>query len=180
MDKSELEAILLQHDISFQKWGTGKAKTVDDLLEEINSGEAEVKSREGKLLRTTKVVSITVTYWDGNNDLILVEDRQVFSDGRERKRVLDASLGEKMFVNEVPEEAARRALKEELCIIDVEVVSIGTKFRGPEMSLSYPGLETLYELVQFSAKLPTSLFRPEGYMEDDGKKKTYFVWQPRG
>lgn len=181
MDRIGLLSILIPARLPLEKWCIGKAKTVDHLLEEINGGETELIVVGDKLLRTVRVVALTVTYHDDQNKLVLVEEKQVFRNGRERIRNLESSLGEKMTVGELPEQAARRALAEELQITGDEneftFDFMGENFKGPEESPSYPGLNTRYQFFAFSVDLPPRMFKPEGYIEEQDDKTTYFVWK---
>ena len=89
----ELTQILLAHGVPVAKYGTGAAKTLEHLFEEFRLGECVLRSEEGRIVRVTRVLCLDV-YSEGK---LLVEDKQVFlSDGRERRRALDSSMGEKM------------------------------------------------------------------------------------
>lgn len=179
---TELELIekLRIAGVPFENWGTGKAKTVGHLLEEVNAGETVLEERDGTLLRQVDVAMVDVFYHpEGGDSLYLREDRQVFNDGRERPRTLDSSLGEKRHPDETFEEAAERGVRTELGIPaeDLEFTPKGVTTRGPEESPSYPGLQTLYTFHRSAVTLPEELYRPDGYVEVGGDKTTYFTWQ---
>ncbi len=179
MNRDALIHKLKSSGIPLEQWGRGKAKTIDHLLEEINSEETKLLPGQGRsLLRTVQVASITVTYDDGTKVWILHEEKQVFKDGRERHRNMHSSLGEKMTFAEEPIDAARRALREELQITEeIPLQQGGLLVRGPEESSSYPGLATLYRFWDYLVQLPAHLFKPEGYTEVQEDKTTYFVWK---
>lgn len=87
-----------------------------------------------------------------------------------------------MKPSETPFEAARRALKEELGIqISPELVSQSFVFfiedRPPVISTSFPGLWTKRTLYISDFYLPSNCYQPEGYVENQSDKSTYFVWQ---
>ena len=174
MERTELESILRQANIPLERWGIDKAKTMDHLLEEVSAGETTLS-----LLREVSVVSIEVTCIVGEESFILREEKQVFSDGRERCRNLGTTMGEKIQPGETPLDAAKRAIREELGIVDPDLVLVecGFRTRGPEESPSYPGLLSLYKFSHFSVTLPTEHYRLEGYIETQGDKTTYFVWR---
>ena len=73
---------------------------------------------------------------------------------------------------------AMRGIGEELgIVIDTNrVTALGQEYQETE-SFSYPGLITRYDKYTFLVNLADGEYRPEGYVEDDGKKLTYFVWE---
>nr|CAD1830455.1 unnamed protein product [Ananas comosus var. bracteatus] len=94
-------------------------------------------------VRTVRVVAVRIRNPGG---AILVETRQLLSDGsvRERRR----PLSEKMRPGESPEEAAARAVREELgegAVVRVAEGQCETRVEERE-SLSYPGLRARYVL----------------------------------
>ncbi len=182
--ESERETILARlksHGIDTSTWGTGSAKTVDHLLKEVSDGEVELVERNGQLYRELTLVNVDVVYTDEDNQqLHLVEDKQVFNDGRVRNRkgIVGASLSEKIKSEENRPEAAIRALKEELGIEigDNEMSSYDTiddTFESP----SYPGLQTHYQGEKFRIVLHSDQFKSGGYVEVQKDKNTYFVWE---
>jgi 8-oxo-dGTP pyrophosphatase MutT (NUDIX family) len=174
----ELRAFLEAHKIPLQQWGKGEAKTLNHLLAELNSGEATLVEREGRVLRTIATAAIDVYHVDGAKTLLLHEEKQVFVDGRSRQRNLSTSLGEKIKVGEDTEAVVRRALAEELGIAHVAtVVQKQVVLKGPLASGSFPGLESLNELRHYDVFVSVESFRPEGYVERQADKSTHFVWK---
>ena len=113
----ELKALLTSYSIAIDEWGYCESKTVAHLLAELHKSESTLQETEdGKLLRVVRGVGINVFYQDKGRLLRLQETRQVFSDGRGRRRDLSTSVGEKMKPDESPNEAATRTLTEELGI----------------------------------------------------------------
>ena len=175
----DLKKALVEAGIPVEEWGTGKAKTINHLFDEINAGECTLVRQEGKLIRTLRSLAINVFYrTPAGNRIILVEDKQVFTDGRVRQRSLESSLGEKLVPSEIPEHVVRRTILKELGIEGVFGFTAERPWtKGPVVSLSYPGLETFYQFFAFSVDLPDEFYRPEGYVEIQRDKTTYFVWK---
>lgn len=159
--------------LPINKYGQGQAKTVEHLLEEINSGEAQIVWESGKPIRQISIVCIEVASEDGERQLF--EEKQVFSDGRVRQREI-WGLSEKLKPNEDPHEGAIRAMKEELGIENCSIQFDSTEKEEKE-SPSYPGLVTRYLKTNFLARVWNEDFNPEGYVEEQADKSTYFVWR---
>lgn len=180
MDRQGLVALFVRHKVPPHHYGVGEAKTIGHLLNEINNNECVLVETPTGLLRTTSAAALIVqTTRPGGEVLTLKEQKQVFTDGRERERKFEfqRSIGEKMRLGEKPDVVARRALAEELGITaDVELEYLGTEQRGPTTSPSYPGISNIYDIYRFKVMLPAHLFKPEGYTEVQPDKTTYFVW----
>jgi len=178
-DKKELIAILKDNGIDFSKWGAGEAKTIDNLWNEISNGETVIEDdfRKQGLIRTIKVVAADV--YSRNRTYILEEYKQVFSDGRKRKRNLSTSVSEKMFTYEygMLEEALKRMLKEELDISvkDNYKYKLNMAYPKTNESESYPGLDSAKYLYVFDVDLEEY---EEEYTEVQKDKTTYFRWRP--
>ncbi|MBU6427206.1 hypothetical protein KGQ27_03135 [Patescibacteria group bacterium] len=184
MNIEQLEKLLVEHRIPIDSWGRGEAKKVEHLLKEVNAGEAVFRFVNGFLVRCIKVAAIYVYYPLSDQTLhFLRETRQVFNDGRVRKIRRDTSVSEKLMPGEKPEEAAHRALAEELnddfrkggysmaAIGCDPVITGGTR--------SYPHLRTFRQRYFFVCVVPKFLYRHEGYKEvQAGVKTIYFDWVP--
>ncbi|OMO97794.1 hypothetical protein COLO4_14373 [Corchorus olitorius] len=175
---------------SFASWGVKPGtKNVHNLWLELSEGETSIVDSSPPL-RTVNVVTVRVL---GKDNRTLVESRQELSDGSCRDRF--RPLSEKMKPHETPEEAATRALKEELGVIDSGVVRIvpGSYQKKVEErnSASYPGLPARYVLHSVDAwveGLPEEDFATEEheeYEDSDGTKdlekavsvrKHYWQW----
>lgn len=183
-----LTDFLRTNHIPVEKWGTGDAKTVEHFLKEIQDKETIlVPGENGELLRRVNVTGVNVIYVDfKGNTYRLHEEKQVFHDGRVRQRTLEASLTEKMVPGETPEEAAYRALEDELQqLTDRFGKGWSQKLRLSEFvvknvpveSPSYPGVKSEYVLHTTEVKLPFEFYRPIGYQELQKDKTNYFVWE---
>ena len=168
---------LKSRDIPYKEWGTGESKTLAHLLAEITYGEAKLEDEGDRVLRIVVGVGINVYFRQGQRILKLVEDKQVFLDGRKRHRSLPTSVGEKIKHGESPDGAAERTMVEELGVIGVGLSNIGVEHREPVPSTSYPGLWTQNTIYNYETYLSPQHFHPEGYIEVQPDKTSYFIWQ---
>ena len=175
----ELGDVLKAGGVPIDSWGQGDAKTLDQLLAEIRGGETRlVLSFEGSVSRLMAAVGVNVYHSDANGrTLLLKEDRQVFSDGRIRRRRLDISLVEKMTLGEDPEVAALRALREEIGVLKPRTLRFVLSQESCYASMSYPGLSGRSFWHNFEATLDEEDFSPEGYVEYQADKTNFYVWE---
>ncbi len=168
--------------IDLALWGKGSARTIRHLATELLNRESILtKEENGQLLREIRVVIVDVKYQDLHSgiEFHLYEDHQEFTDGRQRKRNLGGSLSEKLKPGDENILAnIKRACLEELGITDIadDVVQLGSKKEEMRQSGGYPGLNTKYTLYSGVVTLETAQFKPEGYIEHQQDKKTYFRW----
>lgn len=110
--------------------------------------------------------------------MILKEDYQKFKDGRVRKRKMDASVAEKLDKNDRNLiSAVIRGIKEELDVdISESQISNNGKNRKIMDSMSYPGLNSIIDLFKYTVILNDSQYNPDGYVENQEDKSTYFKW----
>jgi len=185
MSESELKILLEGKGVSTTEWGKDQAKTLKHLLSEIEAGETVLKSEaNGKLIRHTAFLSIQVFYdlyedeQDGRKRYKLIEDKQVFTDGRERSRNQVWSVAEKLKRNENDiRGAVRRALKEELGVYGEPLFTSEIEVKEENMiSPSYPGLKARFLTYNLLVFLGQQQFKAEGYKEVQEDKTTYFKW----
>jgi hypothetical protein len=175
----ELVSKLKEYGIPCDDWGKGYAKNVSNLLDELKNDECAIFDEQGYLVRYIEFVGIRIFYKDKDGiKYYLKEDRQIFKDGRERRRTMAASVSEKMKFGEDAEIAAVRGIEEELGI-QVEQVQL---IKKDELSYdggsqSYPGLKSKYKGHVFILNLRQGQYKPEGYVEVQKDKSTYFVWE---
>ena len=174
-----LKERLANAGIDISSWGTGQAKTLAHLEREIENGETIlIEGENGELLRRVVVAGADIYYQSPEGKKYrLKEERQVFKDGRERHRDLGQAVSEKIKPDEEPEIAMIRGIKEELGISGEITL---TKIRTDEQKIispSYPGLESQYINHKFQTILTDKQFRPEGYIEEQTDKSTYFIWE---
>lgn len=177
--EDSLRTFLNEHHIDTTLWGQGGMKTVGHLLKEIEEGDSVLTvDGSGNLLRHTSVTTAQVYYENEVHEKMhLVEDRQVFTDGRERKREMKESVAEKMKADEDPEKAIARGISEELGISGAFSVEKLNSTEETMESKSYPGLTAQFIRHNFQILLQKEQFKPEGYTEVQKDKTTYFVWQ---
>lgn len=174
-----LQKQLADAGVDTSLWGTGQAKTLEHLQKEIESGETILITGEtGELLRRVVVGGADIYYQSPDGKRYrLKEDRQVFKDGRERQRDLGQAVSEKMKPDEDPKDAMIRGIEEELGISgEIALTEIGTDVEQVT-SPSYPGLESEYIRHKFQAILADEQYNPEGYVEKQSDKSTFFVWE---
>ncbi len=169
----------IQEFLPIDLYGKGKAKDFASLQQEIDKGETQIIWENDHPIRLIKVCRVKVISLE--KELRLFEDRQEFADGRVRQRGIDG-LAEKFLPAEKPEDAATRALKEELKLSEEAIALTPIHFDGTDSeekeSPSYPGLVTRYEFHDFLAYFPIEFWQEE-FVEgsDYDIKKTYFVWR---
>ena len=81
---------LKEFNIPIDTYGTGKFKTVGHLFNEIKEGETVLTEKDGKLTRKVYFVGARIIFKDKDSGkwLHLYEEKQVFKDGRVRRRDL--------------------------------------------------------------------------------------------
>lgn len=174
----ELRNKLSEHGVPVESWGTGNAKTLNHLYDEIKGKECSLSDEGEYLVRYIEFVGIKVYYQENDALYSLKEDRQEFNDGRVRKRSMPSSVSEKMKSGEDPLVSAIRGVEEELGVkIQSSQLSKRRDIKYNGGSLSYPGLSTKYKGHQFSCYLNKEQFDINGYIEIQKDKKTFFVWE---
>jgi hypothetical protein len=178
----ELKNILKRGGIDFSQWGKGGTKTLNHLQKEIENEEcALIIGKQGEVLREVVIARANIFYISKEGKKYrLKEEKQVFKDGRERRRNLKYSLNEKVKFGENIKEAMIRGIKEELGIEgDLSLKETGIE-EETEDSPSYPGLKSHYIYHNFEVSLNDQQFNPNGYIEDQEDKTTYFIWEEIG
>lgn len=168
-----LISLLELFDIPVEQFGTGKAKRIEDLFNEIKNGDCELIISKDGICRKVSVVRAWVT----RDDQILIEDYQLFNDGQKRERNLD-HLSEKIHSGEDPATALERAFAEELDIHSSIIHMGGDTETETNDSPSYPGLKSTYIFHDFNVTLTKEQYKEEGYIEEEENTgiKTYFKW----
>lgn len=174
-----LEAWLKKHGVDYKVWGKNNSKSLQNLWQELEAGEVQLK--ETPPLRVVEVVQVLI--WRDNN--ILVEAEQEFFNGQRRFRNQPPS--EKVKPGESIQEAAQRCLKEELGVqsnaIQLDLDS-HRQHQTHTNSISYPGLPSQYNFHLLEAAvsgLPDEDFWHENQTDGlvDPVKRHRWVWKPR-
>ena len=140
-DYMEFVDMLKTFDIPLDEYGTGTYKTIGHLFAEIGEGETELTDEDGKLIRRVSFVGARVIYKLDGKWMRLYEDKQVFKDGRVRRRThMPYSAAEKFKTGEDPKEVIVRGVKEELGLdITKDQFSFYNE-RSAENNDDYPGI----------------------------------------
>jgi len=160
MDKSPLVVgqMLRDCDIDTKAFGTGRAKTLEQLAAEVQSGAARLMldaTDYKKLVRVVDVVLLRLVSAPAQEaeteKRILVETGEQYPDGR--RRDTHRMPGAKKLPHETSKEVAQRVLKD---FLNMDSVAIHFDFdckevyEEEEISPSFPGVTTVYrkEIVQ--------------------------------
>lgn len=171
-----LERLLTGNGVDISTWGKGSAKTLSHLLQELIKSECTIYVREGRVVRVVHALSINVLF----KDEILKEGYQKFKDGRIRRRKMDCSVAEKLNSDEIndADNSVSRAMAEELQIYDIKNSQIkkGERIIRSRESDSYPGTLMDITLYKYDVILKEHQYSPNGYVEHQEDKDTFFVW----
>lgn len=154
-------------------------KDVSSLYNEIKNNECVLEiGKNGDLLRRVDVVMVKCFYTDRDgNRFQLVEEKQVFKNGKIRERGFDY-VAEKLQAGENPEQSALRGLEEELQVSgpDIELTSMQDQNASDtKESPSYLGISSVYTKHVFSCNIPDKHYH-ENYVEVQPDKTNYFKW----
>lgn len=172
---AELEAWLRAAGMPLEEWGTGGAKSVSDLRNEITAGESILETNP--FCRVVKLVQLRIV----RGDRVLIELEQELAGGRRRQRRRLPS--EKVKRGETSIRAARRCLKEELGLVEprgVELSSDAKPIQRRSESPSYPGLithYTIHTITALSDELPDEDFWVENVAESDPVVRHRWGWR---
>ena len=171
--------MLKDKEINTELYGTGTFKTIGHLYQEIHEGETELTEEGGQLIRKVQFVGARILYKKDGGWLRLYEEKQIFKDGRERRRTnMPYSAAEKFKAGEDPKEVIVRGMKEELDL-DISTDQF-TFYNKVEMSEDgdYPGIKSFHTGHEFLVILNDSQYNLEGYIERQKDKDVYFTWKP--
>ena len=182
----QLREILERSKVNTNEW----TKSVNDLYDEIHSGESSIKEDnillfdlsddwKGDLVRKVRVAIVTCAYEcpESGEKYELYEDKQVLSDGTIKRRGFN-HISEKKKKSETSVDAAKRGLSEELGIneIDNERLVFIQRHAKYGQSQSYPGIDNIYVIYEFLYDMEPKFYREE-YVEVQKDKSTYFKWR---
>jgi hypothetical protein len=176
--KTNLIDYLSKYNIPVSEWGKGYAKTVEHLQKEIDSGECRLVLENGVLIREIEFVTCEIIYKEGDKIFKLIEEKQIFTDGRTRTRDKESSVSEKMKIGEDPKQSVFRGIEEELGVdlTETQLQKQG-EINEDEVSNSFPGLMTRYKGYNYECEFTKEQYNPNGYTETQTDKTTYFIWK---
>ncbi len=170
--------MLTDHGIDTDLYGTGTFKTIGHLYHEMEEGETELTDDNGQLVRRVQFVGARILYKKDGEWFRLYEEKQIFKDGRERRRTnMPYSAAEKFKSGEDPKEVIVRGMKEEL---DLDITTDQFVFYNKkeiENNDDYPGIKSFHIGYEFLVILNESQFKEEGYIERQSDKDVYFTWR---
>jgi len=171
--------MLKDHDINTELYGTGTFKTIGHLYHEIEEGETELTDEGGQLVRRVQFVGARILHKKDGKWWRLYEEKQIFKDGRERRRAnMPYSAAEKFKSGEDPKEVIVRGMKEELNLdITKDQFAFYNK-KEIENNDDYPGIKSFHIGYEFLVVLNDSQFLERGYIERQVDKDVYFTWRP--
>ena len=171
--------MLKDHDINTELYGTGTFKTIGHLYHEIEEGETELTDEGGQLVRKVQFVGARILHKKDGKWWRLYEEKQIFKDGRERRRAnMPYSAAEKFKSGEDPKEVIVRGVKEELNLdITKDQFAFYNK-KEIENNDDYPGIKSFHIGYEFLVVLNDSQFLERGYIERQVDKDVYFTWRP--
>jgi hypothetical protein len=170
--------MLKDKGINTELYGTGTFKTIGHLYQEIHEGETELTDEDGQLVRRVQFVGARILYKKDGEWLRLYEEKQIFKDGRERRRTnMPYSAAEKFKSGEDPKEVIVRGMKEELKLdITKDQFTFYNK-KEIENNDDYPGIKSFHIGYEFLVVLNDEQYNPEGYIERQSDKDVYFTWR---
>jgi len=175
------------------KYGTGQAKTLEGLLEEVQKGESTLTAIQGQHKQgwsATRLVHVLNLYLVNQDGMVLTEVAQQLPDGRRRERYLPVS--EKLLPAEDWAAAVPRAVAEELgSVLDgvdgwQDQLQIDTSSYHQVVetspSRSYPSLQTQYVFHRVRGNLPCLPGGPFQTEEErpNGRLISFWEWLPDG
>ena len=171
--------MLKDHDINTELYGTGTFKTIGHLYHEIEEGETELTDEGGQLVRKVQFVGARILHKKDGKWWRLYEEKQIFKDGRERRRAnMPYSAAEKFKSGEDPKEVIVRGMKEELNLdITKDQFAFYNK-KEIENNDDYPGIKSFHIGYEFLVVLNDDQFLERGYIERQADKDVYFTWRP--
>lgn len=170
--------MLKNKGINTELYGTGTFKTIGHLYQEIEEGETELTDEDGQLVRRVQFVGARILYKKDGEWLRLYEEKQIFKDGRERRRTnMPYSAAEKFKSGEDPKEVIVRGMKEELKLdITKDQFAFYNK-KEIENNDDYPGIKSFHIGYEFLVVLNDEQYNPDGYIERQSDKDVYFTWR---
>jgi len=158
-DVNMFRKTLVEHNIDPAKFGVGKAKNIEILAQEVQTGASRLMldaTEHKKLVRVVDIVVLKLS--PGSEQRLLIEAKEQFPDGRTRETM--RLPGTKKEPHENARQTCERVLKEFLGIDDINMVNFefSTVERQEEEidSPSFPGVTTVYRKELVECKVVTT------------------------
>lgn len=173
-----LNAVLIDGGTPLDLWGTGEAKTVENLFDEITNEEARLFINEkGEIERHIETTLVEVIYVAKDVTVYgLKELKQVFNDGSFIERELPTTLEERVKYSESPKDVGINLLSEKLNIDNQDEFMEFRSRTESKPSHNYPGLTTCNTTHPYMAPIDEKDFKPDGYIEIQPDKTCYYIW----
>ena len=164
MNESELVTLLKKHGIDTTRFDRGKAKSLANLLDEVNAGIIFLVEREGKLCGYIDVVSMNIYAQVISTRLRLVE------------KGTNSPISEKLGLGEEPLGGVGRFLRRfGIRRFTIPVPITYAKIEEND-SPAYPGISFLYQTYGVVVELAPLDYKEEGYQEVKSGAP-HFVWR---
>lgn len=142
VNEKSMVQLLQKHKVNTELFGSGEARTIAQLVTEVNSGETwlyEKPDRPGELRRYLEILIVKVR---NSHGAFLIETAHTFGEGRKRARNLLPATKVRPFEDKI------WAVRRLLCELDIPFATARTRF-GPRRkeqtpSPSYPNIVTIY------------------------------------
>lgn len=159
MDRTQIRTLFAQKRIS-------GFKNADDLADEVERGESSLVEVDGRLVRRVRTAAVIVTH-EGR----VLRESSYERSGKRIVRALPWSIAEKCISDESFEDAAMRALREELgasgdLIFVNEELVVGD-------SPAYPGIGLENTIRTYRCELPEAR---ERYVEEQATGRIVWEW----
>lgn len=158
MDLAMFRKTLVEHNIDPNQFGVGKAKGIEQLAKEVETGASRLMldaQQHKKLVRVVDIVVLKLRPSDGSR--LLVEFKEQFPDGRERETL--RLPGTKKEPHENARQTSERILRE---MMNMDPSMVSFDFTAVERqeeetdSPSFPGVTTVYRKELVECKVATT------------------------
>jgi len=158
LDLAMFRKTLVEHNIDTNQFGVGKAKGIEQLAKEVETGASRLMldaQQHKKLVRVVDIVVLKLRPADGSR--LLVEFKEKFPDERERET--NRLPGTKKEPHENARQTAERILRE---MMNMDPSMVTFDFSNVERqeeetdSPSFPGVTTVYRKELVECKVTTS------------------------
>lgn len=171
----------LNRFVNTSSWGTGSAKSVEDLFHEIKVGDCGLVAEGRGILRITYPLFIDVFYRNGSDKFHCFEKQSK----KGIYRNLPGTFAEKMHTNEDMFTAIKRTLEEEVkpslpgsgLSLNNNQLMYGETWDENTGARSYPGLQTLSRNTKYNLVLAPDQGMPRPFVLQEANGESKFDWE---